>query len=157
MGPGNLEMEMGNYSAAEKFYNEAEPLLKSSLGQTHPIYVQLLDHRAVLYQAMGNRTARNPITEPLSSCARKSTGRITCWWPRRCVIMAAWCTCEIPKKAKSCCAKLSKYSAILRIIRHSNMPTALLALGEAERKRGDFPDAREPFSRLATLQRKAWE
>ena len=56
MGPANLEMELGNYSAAEKFYNEAAPLLKSSLGETHPIYVQLLDHRAVLYQAMGNRT-----------------------------------------------------------------------------------------------------
>ena len=157
MGPGNLEMELGNYSAAEKFYNEAEPLLKSSLGQTHPIYVQLLDHRAVLYQAMEIAPRRNPITARLSSCARKSTGRITCWWPRRCVITAAWCTCATPKKAKSCCAKLSKYSATLRIGRHSNMPTRCWRWAKPSENAAIFQTRGEPFSRLATLQRRAWE
>ena len=148
MGPGNLEMELGNYSAAEKFYNEAAPLLKSSLGETHPIYVQLLDHRAVLYQAMGNRTGAESDYRTALELRKKIYGpnhvlvaaHAAQLWPLR-------VRCEIPQKARSCCAKRRKSTAT-----SSNRPAfeyanTLLALGEAERKRGDFPDARETFQK----------
>ncbi len=71
--------------------------------------------------------ARNPIIEPPSSCARKSTGRITCWWQPRCATMAAWCTFEIPAEGEKL---LREAAGILRptrrTIRRLNMPMRCL-------------------------------
>ncbi len=145
MGPANLEMEIGNYSAAEKFYNEAAPLLKSSLGETHPIYVQLLDHRAVLNQAMGNRTGaesdyrtaldlRKKIYGPnheLVAATLRNYGRLV--YLRNPVEGE-----KLLREAAEILGKSSDHPPF-------EYANALLALGEAERKRGDFAAARETF------------
>ena len=147
MGPANLEMEIGNYEAAEKFYNEAAPLLKSSLGETHPIYVQLLDHRAVLYQAMGNRTGAESDYRTALELRKKIYG------PNHVLVAATLRNygrlVYIRNPAEG--EKLLREAA--DILGHSSdhppfeYANALLALGEAERKRGDFPAARESFQK----------
>jgi CHAT domain-containing protein/tetratricopeptide (TPR) repeat protein len=145
MGPANLEMELGNYSAAEKFYNEAEPLLKSSLGQTHPIYVQLLDHRAVLYQAMGNRTAAESDYRTALELRKKIYG------PNHMLVAATLRNygrlvylrnAEEGEKLLREAVEMFGNSSDRPAFEYAN---SLLALGEAERKRGDFPDARGTF------------
>ena len=145
MGPANLEMELGNYSAAEKFYNEAEPLLKSSLGQTHPIYVQLLDHRAVLYQAMGNRTAAESDYRTALELRKKIYG------PNHVLVAATLRNygrlvylrnAEEGEKLLREAVEIFGKSSDRPAFEYAN---SLLALGEAERKRGDFPDARGTF------------
>jgi len=145
MGPGNLEMEIGNYAAAEKFYDEAAPLLKTSLGETHPIYVQLLDHRAVLYQAMGNRTGAESDYRTALELRKKIYG------PDHVLIAATlrnygrFVYSRNPEEGERLLRE-----AVVIYGKASNRPAfeyanTLLALGEAERKRGDFPDAREAF------------
>src|ERR1700722_2560103 len=147
MGPANLEMELGNYSAAEKYYNEAAPLLKSSLGETHPIYVQLLDHRAVLYQAMGNRTDAESNYRTALDLRKKIYG------PNHVLVAATLRNygrlvyIRNPEEGE----KLLREAAGILGNTSDHPPfeyaNALLALGEAERKRGDFPDARETFQK----------
>jgi CHAT domain-containing protein/tetratricopeptide (TPR) repeat protein len=147
MGPGNLEMEIGNYPAAEKFYNEAAPLLKSSLGETHPIYVQLLDHRAVLYQAMGNRTGAESDYRTALELRKKIYG------PNHVLVAATLRNygrlvyIRNPEEGE----KLLREAAGILGNSSDHPPfeyaNALLALGEAERKRGDFPDARATFEK----------
>lgn len=147
MGPGNLEMEIGNYEAAEKFYNEAAPLLKSSLGETHPIYVQLLDHRAVLYQAMGNRTGAESDYRTALELRKKIYG------PNHMLVAAtlrnygrlvyARNPAEGEKLLREA-ADIFGNSSDHPAFEYAN---ALLALGEAQRKRGDFPAARESFQK----------
>lgn len=147
MGPANLEMEIGNYAAAEKFYNEAAPLLKSSLGETHPIYVHLLDNRAVLYQAMGNRTAAESDYRTALELRKKIYG------PNHVLIAATlrnygrFVYTRNPEEGE----KLLREAAEI----YANFPNrpafeyanSLLALGEAQRKRGDLAGARETFQK----------
>ncbi len=151
MGPANLEMELGNYAAAEKSYNEAAPLLKSSLGETHPIYVQLLDHRAVLYQAMGNRTGAEADYRTALELRRKIYG------PRHVLVAATLRNYgrllyeRNPEEGE----KLLREAADI-YANSSDRPafeyaSTLLALGEAERKRGDLADALETFQQARAV------
>ena len=147
MGPANLEMELGNYSAAEKYYNEAEPLLKASLGEKHPIYVQLLDHRAVLYQAMGNRTGAEADYRAALEL------RKTIYGPNHVLVAATLRNYgrfvysgnpAAGEKLLQQAADIYSNSTDRPAFEYAN---TLLALGEAERKRRDFPDALTTFDR----------
>jgi CHAT domain-containing protein/Tfp pilus assembly protein PilF len=147
MGPANLEMELGNYSAAEKFYNEAAPLLKASLGETHPIYVQLLDHRAVLYQAMGNRTGAESDYRTALALRKKIYG------PNHVLVAATLRNYGRLVYARNATEgeKLLREAADI-YANSSDRPAfeyanTLLALGEAQRKRGDLADARATFQK----------
>jgi CHAT domain-containing protein len=147
MGPGNLEMELGNYSAAEKYYNEAAPLLKNSLGETHPIYIQLLDHRAVLNQAMGNRSAAEFDYRTALALRQKIYG------PNHVLVAATLRNYGrlIYERNPEEGEKLLREAADI-YGGSANRPafeyaSTLLALGEAQRKRGDLTDA------LATFQK----
>ena len=151
MGPANLEMELGNYSAAENYYNEAAPLLKSSLGETHPIYVQLLDHRAILYQAMGNRTDAESNYRTALELRRKIYG------PNHVLVAATLRNYgrlvyardpeegeRLMREAVDIYGKSSDRPAF-------EYANTLLALGEAERKRGDLMDARATFQQARDI------
>ncbi len=147
MGPGNLEMELGNYSAAEKYYNEAAPLLKSSLGETHPIYIQLLDHRAVLNQAMGNRSGAESDYRTALELRKKIYG------PNHVLVAATLRNYgrlmyernpEAGEKLLQEAADIYGNSSDHPAFEYAN---TLLALGEAQRKRGDLAAA------LATFQK----
>ncbi len=147
MGEANLERELGNYSAAEKSYNEAAPLLKAALGESHPMYVQLLDNRAVLYQAMGNNAAADSDYRTALELRKKIFG------PNHVLVAATlrnYGRFVYPRNPEEGEALLREAVDI-----YSNAPNrppfeyanTLLALGEAERKRGDLTGAR------ATLQK----
>ena len=147
MGPANLEMELGNYSAAEKYYNEAAPLLKSSLGETHPIYVQLLDHRAVLYQAMGNCTGAESDYRTALELRRKIYG------PNHVLVAMTLRNygrlvyARNPAEGEKLLREASEIygnSSDRPAFEYAN---TLLAWGEAQRKRGDLPGARETFEK----------
>jgi CHAT domain-containing protein/tetratricopeptide (TPR) repeat protein len=151
MGPANLEMELGNYSAAEKYYNEAAPLLKSSLGETHPIYVQLLDHRAILYQVMGNRTDAESNYRTALDLRKKIYG------PNHVLVAATLRNYgrlvyarnpedgeKLLREAVDIYGKSSDRPAF-------EYANTLLALGEAERKRGDLMDARASFQQARDI------
>lgn len=147
MGPANLEMEIGNYSAAEKLYDEAAPLLKASLGETHPIYVQLLDHRAVLYQAMGNRTGAESDYRTALELRKKIYG------PSHTIVAATLRNYGRLVYSRNATEGEKLLSEAADIYGNSSDQPAfeyantLLALGEAERKRGDLAGARQTFQK----------
>ncbi len=143
MGFANLETTLGNYSIAEKLYNEAAPLLKSALGETHPMYIQLLDSRASLYQAMGNRAGAESDYQTALDLRKKIFG------PNHVLVAATlrnygrFVYARNPAEGE----KLLR-EAVDIYANSSNRPpfeyaNTLLALSEAERKRGDLPAARE--------------
>ncbi len=146
MGPAYLEFDLGNYAVSEKYFNEAEGLLKKELGDQHPIYAQLLDHRARSVPGHGQlRRRRNRTTRPRWRCGRRSTARITRWLPPRCATTGAWCTPGIAQEGE----KLLQEAADI-YSKSSDHPafeyaSTLLALGEAQRKRNDLATARRTF------------
>jgi CHAT domain-containing protein/tetratricopeptide (TPR) repeat protein len=147
MGPANLEMELGNYSAAEKYYNEAAPLLKSSLGETHPIYIQLLDHRAVLNQAMGNRSGAESDYRTALELRKKIYG------PNHVLVAATLRNYgrllyeRNPEEGEKLLREAAEIYGKATDRPPFEYANALLALGEAQRKRGDLTDARETFQK----------
>lgn len=154
IGDGNLEMEIGNYSAAEKFYNEAEPVLKSSLGDKHPIYVQLLYDRAVLYQAIGNRTGAESDYRAALELRKKIYG------PNHGLVAATLVSygrlvyLRNPEEGEDFlrqAAEIYANSTDHPPFEHAN---ALLALGEAQRKRGDYPDAMRTFEKARDVAKQ---
>lgn len=143
IGFGNLETALGNYSAAEKLYNEAAPLLKSALGETHPMYIQLLDSRAALYQAMGNRAGAESDYQTALELRKKIFG------PKHVLVAATLRNYGRFVYARNAAEgeKLLR-EAVDIYADSSNRPpfeyaNTLLALSEAERKRGDLQGARE--------------
>ncbi len=145
MGPGNLELELGNYPAAEKFYNEAEPLLKASLGEKHPIYAQFLDHRAVLYQAMGNFTAAEADYRTVLELRKKIYGpdhvlvAATSWNYGRLIYT------RNPQEGENLLRQAVHIYANGSVHPPFEYASTLLGLGEAQRKRRDYPDAMKSF------------
>jgi CHAT domain-containing protein/Tfp pilus assembly protein PilF len=147
VGYANLERELGNYSTAEKSYSEAAPLLKAALGENHPMYVQLLDNRAVLYQAMGNNAGAESDYRTALELRRKIFGQNH-------VLVAATLrnygrfvyvgNADQGEKLLREAVDIYSNASDRPPFEYAN---TLLALGEAERKRGDLPDAR------ATLQK----
>lgn len=145
LGPAYLEMDMGNYEASEKLYNEAAPLLKSSLGDTHPMYLQLLNNRAVLYEAMGNRSAAESDYRTALELRRKIYG------PNHVLVAAPlgnYGRLVYTRNAEEG-ERLLRESADL-YARTPDRPAfeyanALLAVGQAEQKRGDYLDALKTF------------
>ncbi len=147
IGFANLETALGNYSSAEKMYNEAAPLLKSALGETHPMYVQLLDSRAALYQAMGNRAGAESDYETALELRKKIFG------PKHVLVAATLRNYGRFVYARNAAEgeKLLR-EAVEIYADSSNRPAfeyanTLLALSEAERKRGDLPAARETIQK----------
>jgi CHAT domain-containing protein/tetratricopeptide (TPR) repeat protein len=143
MGFANLETTLGNYSAAEKLYNQAAPLLKSALGETHPMYIQLLDSRASLYQAMGNRAGAESDYQTALELRKKIFG------PNHVLVAATLRNYGRFVYARNAGEgeKLLREAVDIYAIA-SNRPAfeyanTLLALSEAERKRGDLQAARE--------------
>jgi len=147
VGYANLERELGNYSAAEKSYNEAAPLLKAALGENHPMYVQLLDNRAVLYQAMGNNAAAESDYRTALGLRKKIFGSNH-------VLVAA----TLRNYGRFVYARnADEGEKLLReaVDIYSNAldrppfeyANTLLALGEAQRKRGDLQAARETLQK----------
>ncbi|MGA2212264.1 MAG: CHAT domain-containing tetratricopeptide repeat protein, partial [Bryobacteraceae bacterium] len=143
IGFANLETALGNYSTAEKLYNEAAPLLKSALGETHPMYVQLLDSRAALYQAMGNRAGAESDYETALELRKKIFG------PKHVLVAATLRNYGRFVYARNAVEgeKLLR-EAVEIYADSSNRPAfeyanTLLALSDAERKRGDLPAARQ--------------
>ena len=57
IGLAYLQTDMGNYSAAEKVYDEADALLKVQIGEQHQMYATFLNNRGYLYNAMGHPDA----------------------------------------------------------------------------------------------------
>ncbi|MGA2881628.1 MAG: CHAT domain-containing tetratricopeptide repeat protein [Bryobacteraceae bacterium] len=151
MGPANLEMELGNYSAAEDYYNEAAPLLKSSLGETHPIYVQLLDHRAVLYQAMGNRTGAESDYRTALELRKKIYG------PSHVLVAATLRNygrlvyTRNPEEGEKLLREAAGIYGSASDRPAFEYANTLLALGEAERKRGDLAAARATFQQARDI------
>ena len=147
IGFANLETALGNYSAAEKLYNEAAPLLKSALGETHPMYVQLLDSRASLYQAMGNRAGAESDYKTALELRKKIFG------PDHVLVAATlrnYGRFVYARNAEEG-EKLLR-EAVEIYANASNRPpfeyaNTLLALSEAERKRGDLVEARETIQK----------
>ncbi len=146
MGPAYLELDLGNYAASEKFFNEAEGLLKKELGDQHPIYAQLLDHRAVLFQAMGNLAAAESDYKTALALRKKIYG------PNHALVAATLRNYgrlvyaknardgeNLLQEAVDIYSKSSDHPAF----EYSN---TLLALGEAQRKRGDLAAARNTFA-----------
>jgi len=143
MGPALLEMELGHYAASEKLYNQAEELLKKELGPQHPMYVQVLDHRANLFQAMGNFSgaeadytaalgARKKIFGPnhiLVAATLRNYGRLI--YARNPVEGEKLLADSVDIYSKSPDHPAFEFAS------------ALLALGEAQRKRGDIAAARK--------------
>jgi len=154
MGPGNLEMELGNYPAAEKFYNQAEPLLKASLGEKHPIYAQLLDHRAVLYQAMGNLTAAEQDYRTVLELRKKIYGpdhvlvAATSWNYGRLIYTRS------PEEGEKLLRQAADIYAKSSVHPPFEYASTLLGLGEAERKRGDYPDAMKSLEKARDVARQ---
>jgi CHAT domain-containing protein/Tfp pilus assembly protein PilF len=147
MGFANIETTLGNYSAAEKLYNEAAPLLKSALGETHPMYIQLLDSRASLYQAIGNRAGAESDYQTALELRKKIFG------PNHVLVAATLRNYGRFVYARNAAEgeKLLR-EAVDIYSTASNRPAfeyanTLLALSEAERKRGDLPDARETIQK----------
>ena len=147
MGFANLETALGNYSAAEKLYNEAAPLLKSALGETHPMYIQLLDSRASLYQAMGNRAGAESDYQTALELRKKIFG------PNHVLVAATLRNYgrfvyarnagegeKLLREAVDIYANASNHPAF-------EYANTLLALSEAERKRGDLQAARETIQK----------
>lgn len=147
VGYANLERELGNYSTAEKSYSEAAPLLKAALGENHPMYVQLLDNRAVLYQAMGNNAGAESDYRTALELRKKIFGQNH-------VLVAATLrnygrfvyagNADQGEKLLREAVDIYSNASDRPPFEYAN---TLLALGEAERKRGDLPAA------SATLQK----
>ena len=140
-------MELGNYSLAEKFYDEAAPVLKSTLGENHPMYVQLLDHRANLYQAMGNRTAAESDYRAALELRKKIFG------PNHVLVAATLRNYGRFLYARNTQESEKLLREAVDIYTHASDRPAfeyantLLSLGEAERKRGDLADARQTLQK----------
>jgi tetratricopeptide (TPR) repeat protein len=147
VGFANIETTLGKYSAAEKLLNEAAPLLKSALGETHPMYIQLLDSRAALYQAMGNRAGAESDYQAALELRKKIFG------PNHVLVAATlrnYGRFVYARNAEEG-EKLLR-EAVDIYANASNRPAfeyanTLLALSEAERKRGDLPAARETIQK----------
>jgi CHAT domain-containing protein/tetratricopeptide (TPR) repeat protein len=147
IGLANLETELGDYSAAEKLYNEAAPLLKSALGETHPMYVQLVDNRAALYQAMGNRAGAESDYGTALALRKKIFG------PNHVLVAATLRKYGSFVYARNADEGEKMLREAVDIYAHASDRPAfeyantLLALGEAQRKRGDMADARETLQK----------
>jgi tetratricopeptide (TPR) repeat protein len=147
MGFANLETALGNYSAAEKLYNEAAPLLKSALGETHPMYIQLLDSRAALYQAMGNRAGAESDYQTALELRKKIFG------PNHVLVAATLRNYGRFVYARNAGEGEKLLREAVDIYASASNPPAfeyantLLALSEAERKRGDLQAARETIQK----------
>jgi len=147
IGSGSLEAELGNYSAAEKLYNEAAPVLKSTLGETHPMYVQMLDHRAVLYQAMGNRNGAESDYRTALELRKKIFG------PNHVLVAATlrnygrFVYASNPEEGEKLLREAVDIYANATERPAFEYANTLLALGEAQRKRGDLQGARETLQK----------
>jgi CHAT domain-containing protein/tetratricopeptide (TPR) repeat protein len=147
LGPAYLEMDMGNYEASEKYYDEAEPLLKASLGETHPIYLQMLNNRAVLHEAMGNR-ARAEADQRASLEVRKKVYGLD----NPLVASTLWNYGRLIYNHNADEGEKMMRQAVEIFGKSDNRPAfeyakALLGVGEAERKRADYPDAMKTFEK----------
>jgi CHAT domain-containing protein/Tfp pilus assembly protein PilF len=147
IGLANLETELGDYSAAEKLYNEAAPLLKSALGETHPMYVQLVDNRAALYQAIGNRAGAESDYGTALALRKKIFG------PNHVLVAATLRRYGSFVYARNADEGEKMLREAVDIYAHASDRPAfeyantLVALGEAQRKRGDMVDARETLQK----------
>ncbi|HEX5230046.1 MAG TPA: CHAT domain-containing tetratricopeptide repeat protein [Bryobacteraceae bacterium] len=151
MGPGNLEMEMGNFAQAEKYYNEAEPLLKASLGEKHPMYVQLLDHRAVLYQAMGNRTGAEADYKTALDLRRQIFGPGNLLVASTLRNYGRLVYIRNPAEGERLLREAAEIIGNSQDRPAFEYANALLAWGEAERKRRDYPDAFKTFEKARDI------
>jgi CHAT domain-containing protein/Tfp pilus assembly protein PilF len=147
LGSANLETELGNYSAAEKSYNQAATVLKSTLGESHPMYVQMLDHRANLYQAMGNRSGAESDYLATLELRKKIFG------PKHVLVAATLRNygrfvyarnADQGEKLLREAVDIYANAADRPAFEYAN---TLLSLGEAERKRGDLPGARQTLQK----------
>ena len=145
MGPALLEAELGHYTLAEKYYNQAAELLKKELGDQHPMYVQVLDHRATLYHSMGNFAAAEADYSAALAARRKLFG------PNSALVAATLRNYGrlVYARNRAEGEKLLQESVDIYSKSSDHPPFdfagALLALGEAQRNRGDFATARQTF------------
>ena len=143
MGFANLEMEIGNYAASEKAYNEAEPLLKKQLGDQHPMYAHMLNNRAVLFEALGNPAAAVADYKAALEVRRKLYGpnhvQVAAILRNYGRLVASTNPAEggkLLQEAADIYANAADHPAF-------EYASTLIALGEAERKRGDLSAARK--------------
>src|SRR5262245_51056163 len=52
-----LKVDRGRYTEAERLYEEAGRLVKSELGEEHPVYAAFLNNRGFLFHSIGNTAA----------------------------------------------------------------------------------------------------
>ncbi len=143
MGFANLEMEIGNYPASEKAYNEAEPLMKKQLGDQHPMYAHMLNNRAVLYAALGNPAAAAADYQAALEVRRKLYG------PKHVQVAAILrnygrlVSSANPAEGEKLLQEAADIYAATPDHPAFEYANTLIALGEAQRKRGDLPAARK--------------
>jgi len=147
IGLAYLQTDMGNYSAAERVYNEADALLKAQIGEQHPMYATFLNNRGYLYSAIGHPIAAEADYRKSLEIKRKifASGNLSIGSSLRNLARVVLTRNPVEgeklfQEAVDLYAKLPNPPAF-------DYASVLLGLGEARRRRGDFPDA------LVTLQK----
>ena len=149
-----LQTDLGHYSTAEKLYDESGKLLREQLGEQHPVYATFLNNRAALYTALGNLTVAESDYRKALELKRKIYG------PDADTIGASLrnlARLVYPRNSAEG-EKLFK-EAVDLYARNPKPPpfdyaSALLGLGEAQRKRGDLTAARETLRQASDIAAK---
>lgn len=142
-GFANLELEIGNYAAAEKAYNEAELLLKKQLGEQHPMYAHMLNDRARLFIALGNPDAAVSDFNAALASYRKLYGPNSVQVAPVLRNLGRLLLTKDPAEGEKLLVEAADIYAHTTDRPPFEYANVLLALGEAQRRRGDLGAARK--------------
>ena len=151
MGPANLEMELGNYSAAEKYYNEAAPLLKSSLGRNPPHLRPVVGPSRGPLPGYGQPDRRGIRLSDRSRIAPENLRAEACAGGGHAAQLRTSGVRRKSGRRRKASARGAEIYANSSDRPAFEYASTLLALGEAERKRGDLADARESFQQARAV------
>ncbi len=149
-----LQADLGHYSAAEKLYDESGRLLREQLGEQHPVYAAYLNNRAALYTALGALAVAEADYRKALELKRKIYGPDALTVGASLRNLARLVYGRNPEEGE----KLFK-EAVDLYGRNPKPPSfdyasALLGLGQAQRKRGDIGGARETLQHASEVAAK---
>lgn len=71
---GRLYDAMGEYSKAQKFYQDSLPLMKSRVGENHSTYITILNSLAIVYSRQGDYARAEPLLRQACEKWKQRTG-----------------------------------------------------------------------------------